>query len=256
VVAYDIARMSGDTLYTTAVPGGDPKRQLQGKDEGFWLAGWWPNSQGLLYWDDPLHSSSLAADGLVLSTLPLGGKPHLLAMGLTQQLSWSPSGRQLVLMMGSGRALWHNKTLVICTVATAVCTPRPDRQGSVALDPAWAPSGNQIAFVQAQDRGGAISAMGFASTTALQAWVNSHTLWLENANGSGAHALAAAGTGVYQPQWVGDGHHLLYIKDNAIWLVSTQGGAATRIVGPFPGTPDLFGFYGQPSWPIRYAWAA
>jgi TolB protein len=115
--------------------------------------------------------------------------------------------------------------------------------------------GDQIAFVEAQDRGSSVGDAGFTSAGALQAWVDTHMLWVENANGTSAHALTAAGGGVYQPQWVGDGHHILYIKNNALWLISTQGGAATKIVGPFPGAVDLFGFYGRVAWPTRYAWA-
>ena len=42
--------------------------------------------------------------------------------------------------------------------------------------------------------------------------------------------------------------------DDALWLLDTHGGAPARIVGPFPGTPDLFGFYGHASWPIAAAW--
>jgi hypothetical protein len=55
-------------------------------------------------------------------------------------------------------------------------------------------------------------------------------------------------------QWSADGHHLLYIRDDALWLIDTHGGAPSRIVGPFPGTPDLFGYYGHASWPIVTAW--
>jgi hypothetical protein len=55
-------------------------------------------------------------------------------------------------------------------------------------------------------------------------------------------------------RWSADGHHLLYIRDDALWLIDTHGDAPSRIVGPFPGTPDLFGYYGHVSWPIVAAW--
>jgi hypothetical protein len=77
---------------------------------------------------------------------------------------------------------------------------------------------------------------------------------MADAQGAAAHPLPAAGTGVYQPQWSADGHHLLYIRGGALWLIDTRGGAPSRIIGPFPGTPDLFGYYGHASWPIVTAW--
>jgi dipeptidyl aminopeptidase/acylaminoacyl peptidase len=245
-----------DALDTVPAGGGHPTRRFFGRHEGIVLAGWWPDGKGLLFWRDPWHSASLAADGLGLFSLPLGGTPRLLVTALTYAdwMAPAPSGRDLLLVAGGEREAWHNKRLVRCDVETAICHALPQRPGFVALDPAWAPRGNHIAFVQARDRGSAIDAAGFRTTQALLAWVHSHTLWVADANGAAAHPLPAAGTGVYQPQWSADGHHLLYIRDDALWLVATHGGAPARIVGPFPGTPDLFGFYGHASWPIVTAW--
>jgi len=45
--------------------------------------------------------------------------------------------------------------------------------------------------------------------------------------------------------WSPSGHWLAY---------DMGGGAPVRVVGPFPGTPDLFGFYGSPYLPLTYAW--
>lgn len=242
-----------DALDTVTTTGERLTRLFLARQAGIILAGWWPNGKGVLFWLDPVHSRSLAADGLGLYTMPLGGTPRLLTSALLRRLSFSPSGRQIVLMDGPGRELWHAKRLTTCEVETALCHAVPRRPGTVALDPVWSPTGTTWAFVQAQDRGRSAGAFGFTTTSALHAWVQTHTLWVATPQGTRARELPA-GTGVYRPQWSGDGRRLLFIRDNALWLIATRGGPPARIVGPFPGTPDLFGFYGAPSWPITFAW--
>lgn len=187
----------------------------------------------------------------MLYTLRIGGTPAPTPHPLTTTLGYpdwiarSPSGGRLLLVAGEGRTAWHDKSLSVCNVMTAACHPLPTQRGHVALDPAWSPRGNRIAFVQARDRG---NVGGFGSAQSLQAWVRTHTLWVASANGSRAHKLAAAGSGVYQPRWSHDGRHLLYVRDNAVWLIDANGGAPVKVVGPFPGTPSLFGYYGHVDW--------
>lgn len=246
-----------DALYTVPAAGGAPARRFVAKEDGIELLGWWPNGKGVLFWRDPLHSASIAADGLMLYTLPLGGAPtpHPLTTTLTYPdwIARSPSGRRLLLVSGGGREAWHDKSLSTCDVVTAACQAVSTQHGTVALDLAWSPRDNRIAFVQARDLG---NAGGFGGTQPLQAWVQTHTLWVASATGAGAHELTAAGAGVYQPQWSHDGRHLLYIRDDAVWLVDANGGAPVKIVGPFPSAPPLFGYYGHVDWTtyIPLAW--
>ncbi|MCL4439447.1 MAG: hypothetical protein M1609_02305 [Firmicutes bacterium] len=61
-----------DALYTLVVEGGKPVKQVVAPKAGIIVAGWWADGQGVLYWLDPLHSASLAADGLNLLSLRLG----------------------------------------------------------------------------------------------------------------------------------------------------------------------------------------
>jgi hypothetical protein len=77
------------------------------------LAGWWPDGKGVLFWRDPGASSSIAADGLGLFTLRLGGKLRQLATTLSypDQLAQSPNGHDLALVAGFGREMWHDKVL-------------------------------------------------------------------------------------------------------------------------------------------------
>jgi len=243
-----------DALYTVATAGGRPVPQYLGRQEGVWLIRWWPDSRGLLFWKDPFHSESGAADGLGLYTLPLGGSPRLITTALTGGLAVSPSGRTLLIMSGLGRELWHDKALTLCAIETALCHALPRPPGFVLLDPAWSPRGDRIAYVRAHDRGSAVGAFGFTTNRALLAWVRTHTLWVADARGRQAREVVAAGTGIYRPQWSGDDRHVLYIRNNSLWLIDTGGGAPTRVVGPFPGAPDLFGFYGSPYLPLTYAW--
>lgn len=62
------------------------------------------------------------------------------------------------------------------------------------------------------------------------------------------------GPGIYQPKWSKDGSRILYVRDNALWLISAKGGEPQQVVGPFPGEPDLFGFYGYVSFSDKVAW--
>lgn len=214
---------------------------------------WWPDSAGILYRIDPQFSDSLAADGLPLYTLRLGAAPHRLAVTLGYEgfAAFSPSGRSVLLVTGDDRETWTHKSLQICGIESAVCRPLPTQSGTVSLDVDWAPRGNRIAYVQAHDLG---PIGGFHSQAALLAWVKTRTLWVANADGTGMHQVAAAGKGIYLPQWSGDGRHVLFIRDNALWLIDTRGGPPTRVLGPFPGTPDFFGFYGHVSWPVQWVW--
>ena len=94
-----------DALYTLTLSSGNTVMQTTASNAGIQIARWWTNGDGLLYWSDPLHSASLAADGLGLMSLRLGDKEaKLLTTGLTYRswLSVSPQG-QLLAVTGGGR---------------------------------------------------------------------------------------------------------------------------------------------------------
>jgi len=225
---------------------------MHGQDTGLIVAGWWPDGRGLLYQLDPYHSNSIAADGLPLVSQPLGGTARRLAVTLGYPDWLALWGHEVVLVAGLGRQAWTGKGLAICDVRTASCRSVPQPPGAVSLDPARSPDGTRLAFVRAHDLG---AAAGFGTTTALRAWVGTRTLWVADARGAGAHPVQHAGTNVYAPQWSADSRHLLYGRDNALWLISPGGGAATRIVGPFAQAPDLFGYYGHIAWSSLFAWS-
>jgi len=243
-----------DALYTVSVDGGAPVKQVEAPQAGIIIAGWWADGRGVLYWLDPLHSASLAADGLGLLSLRLGDvKPTHLATGLIHQgwLSQSPAGK-LLMVTGSGRIIWNNKQLALGDPGAGSVKAIDNPAGMVTIDPSLSRDGRRIAFVAARDLGGEV--WGFSKPDELTAWINSRTLWTANSDGSGAHPLTAAGTGIYQPVWSRDGSHILYIRNNALWLISADGGNPQKVVGPFLERQDPFGYYGYASYQDMMAW--
>ena len=80
------------------------------KGVGIELARYWPDARGLLFWYDPMHSASLAADGLGLYSLPLaGGSPRYLATTLPYRSWVQPNGRSILLIAGTTRIAWAGK---------------------------------------------------------------------------------------------------------------------------------------------------
>jgi TolB protein len=243
-----------DALYTIAIDGGKPVELLVAPQAGIQVSSWWPDGKGLLYWLDPLYSASLAADGMGLCSLHLGdteAKP--LATGLAHQgwQSLSPQGN-LLMVTGSGRIVWAEKSLVAVDLASGSVQDFNNPEGSVAIDPSFSPDGSRIAFIAAKNLGDNV--WGFDRPEELADWVATRTLWLQNADGSGAHPLTAAGTGVYQPAWSKDGDHILYVRDNALWIIRADGGQPEKVLDLFSEGEELFGFYGYISCRDFIAW--
>ncbi|ATW25095.1 S-layer homology domain-containing protein [Candidatus Formimonas warabiya] len=243
-----------DALYTIAVDGGQPVQRLVAPQAGIQVTGWWSDGKGLLYWVDPLHSASLAADGMGLWSLRQGDtEPKFLSSGLAHQgwLSMSPQGR-LLIVKGEWRIVWTRKSLAIIDPESGSVQDLNNPEGSVAIDPSFSPDGSRIAFVAAKELGGDV--WGFEKPEELNAWVATRTLWIRNSDGSGAHPLPSAGAGVYQPVWSKDGDHILYVRDNALWIIGADGGQPEKVLGPFSEEEDLFGFYGYSSYQGITAW--
>ncbi|MFZ5815166.1 MAG: hypothetical protein ACOY93_07670 [Bacillota bacterium] len=252
---YGQAEQRSDALEVVAVdPAGPALWQHVAEGAGINLAGWWPDGRGLLFWTRPVHCNSCAADGLPLRSIALETKAvvDLPATLLTPRwLSPVPGQNQLLLVQGGGRVLWDEKGLALCEVGRSTCRTLPQPEDSVSLDPALSPDGSQIAFVRAQRRPGE---WGFASEEAVQGWVESRSLWLIRPDGTGARQISAAGGGIYAPAWSGDGRHLLYIKDGALWALDLEAESVRRVI-ELDWPENRFGSYGQIAlWSHRLAW--
>ncbi|EGW35880.1 PD40 domain-containing protein [Desulfosporosinus sp. OT] len=234
-----------DDLYTLNVNSGETVKYITAENAGIKIATWLPDGSGLLYWLDPLHSASLAADGLELWSLKFNDvKPKLVSTGLAYRdwLSFSPNG-QLLMVSGGGRIIWAQKSLIISSPESGSTLELPNPADSIATDPSFSPNGSLIAFVAAKSLGNEV--WGFSKSDDLANWVATRVLWIENADGSAAHPLQSAGTGVYQPVWSKDGTHIVYVQNNSLWIIGAKGENPEKILGPFSDwKKDQFGYYG------------
>jgi hypothetical protein len=225
------------------------------------IDGWWDDGNGLLAWSEPAASALRAGGGLPLVAYGLGGGgPDDVTLATTMpypSFSVPGPGSGVTLVTGGNRYLWDGKTIVSVTTAGARRPGMDAEPGPVNLDPAWAAGapGPMIAFVHASPK--TPSGTGQA---ALNAWYTTRQLWYESAADGSPFPVKEAGTGIAVPEWSSNGHYILYVRDNALWLIRmlTPDGApalgpATRIVSRlFPGAWPSD--YAYTAWQAQFAW--
>jgi hypothetical protein len=222
------------------------------------IDGWWATGEGLLAWSDPRDSASLAADGLPLISYPLGNEPAAtLPSTLVHPAFAVPGEGGVALVTGGDRYLWSAKTIQGCAV-TGNCGPVMDATPApVNLDPAgaWDKGEPTLAFVHAARE----TATG-RSQQELKAWYRTRELWVWEGTGGNPHLITRAGTGVAVPTWSAGDNDILYVRDNALWLIpifTSNGFASTApalsvvsqlFAGHWPNS------YGYTDWQSQFAW--
>jgi hypothetical protein len=242
-----------DALFTVHPPA-RPVRRYVAHGAGISLIGWYRGTTGLLFWPDPNHSASIAADGLDLVALPQKGKLTRLVTMVPHRewLAFDAARDSVLAVAGQFRMAWTSKKLERCNLTVLRCNPLPLPKGYVTLDPAWSPVSDRIAYVRARDHG---VADGFDGDAPLRAWLHTRVLYLDDAHGRHPRPLPQAGTNVYAPAFRHDGSALTFVRDDALWLLALGGGAPQRIVGPFPNPPAAIGDHGETFWSGYVAWS-
>jgi len=230
---------------------------------------WWTDGQGLFAWSDPQDSD--AADGVPLVSYPLVSNPFAGPAGTLPSTLVHPSfaipyGSGVTVVTGGDRYLWNAKTIESCPAVGSCGSAMDAEPGPVNLDPAPFPLLDEgeptLAFVHA-----APETTASFSQAVLNAWYKTRELWLWHGTGGNPYQVAGAGTGVAAPTWSADGKVILYVRDNALWLIdpfggrvestpghpAQSGGPPARVVSQlFAGAwPD---FYGYTDWQSQFAW--
>ena len=238
---------TGFTSVIESVPatGGLPTVWQTNTQDVLEVAEWW-SGWGIVYWDDPDGSASIAADGLKLDALSAPTKtPHPLADTLVRSdwLSAGPS-EGVALVQGGDRLEWEGKSVALCKPYGCQSVPSPS--GSVTLDPALSSQG-ELAYVQ-----GSASQSFDASPAQVSSWEAGHSLWVEPA-GAKAPTQLAGGSAANAPVWSSGGRRLMFVKADGLWVLPAPGGTPMEVASGLSVPPS---YYGQVQWLYQFAWVA
>ena len=228
------------------------------------LAGWSGDGRFLIFWQGPIPSASMLADGVPLYALPVdGGAPVQLAETVLLPPDFialdSANADRVAVVEGGYRGSWTNKTLRVVRISAgeSVAVTAPDEAVS---SPAWSPDGRRIAYVAMPDEGD----LG-GGDTARQGLMG-RRIWVMAVEGDSPVRLLTDDP-IYRdeyPLWSAEGSHILFVRMDAegsvsLWLVPVEGGDPSlvvdglEVVGGLP-SDAWFGYYGHVDWQPLFDW--
>ena len=249
-------------LLIVPAAGGHATTVAQQVGSGITVAEWWPDAQGLLYWVDTGFSSSIAADGLPLDSVPLsGGTPTTLATTLVGDrwlaVDSNPGANRVAVVAGAGRYVWmSDRHVEVCHLPAARCTPVQEAAGSLTLAPAWTATGTLLT-VEASARPPFGSFGGSLGPASMAAWDSTDRLVQSTAPAWTTTGASAAGSGVVLAVPARTGTAVLLVRADAVWLWHPSAHTdPVRIAGPLAVPMAPTGYDGEFDWASTVAWTA
>ncbi|OAG93412.1 hypothetical protein AYW79_10745 [Ferroacidibacillus organovorans] len=196
------------------------------------------NGQSLFYWNDPMHSASILADGVPLHNLSLNGKNQVVGHTFATNQSVQPFGadRAVVWQSHSRHLFAGPKTIAIWPDATI-----PVSKGSVQLDPALSSSG-VLAYVVGKEENNMIQ-----SNRNVMRWMQSLKLATYNPNTHKTNIITTAGNGVMTPYFNDNGSRIVFVRQNAVMWVSATNRGPTHLIAKTGAISPSFPQYGSPN---------
>lgn len=248
VVVYPATGGSGATWFAVTT-----RERLDGMNGVLLqLAGWWPRL-GIGVWafgDGMVHNNDATPLNLISGP---GTRPRTLGQtlsdGSTDAVAAGPDGKvAIVTDHGGGRAAWQDKHIDLCGKTT--CQPLRQGAASVTVDPAWSNNGTTLAYVEAPN-----ILVGPWTQKRITAWYAAHRVFLDNTVTQRTRSVSAA-RGATAINWSVNDRSLLYIRDDAIWLLPTLNGKPVRIASPLYPPHNWPQYYAQIDWSGRFAWTS
>jgi dipeptidyl aminopeptidase/acylaminoacyl peptidase len=154
------------------------------------------------------------------------------------------------------RTPWMGEQVEVCSPVSHACSAVPAPAGEVTEDPVWSPSGSVLAYVTAPT----MNTSEFLAPV-VSSWYGSHSLELYTpATQSVTTVNGAAGATV--PNWSAHGQSLIYVANNALWLLPNERAQPVEIASPLfrqstsplsgPGIPS---YYGEIDWSQQFGWS-
>jgi len=224
---------------------------------------WSRDGRYLSFWQEPIDSSSISADGAPLFVIPVdGGEPRELGRTLLDRegiITWSPNGSQIAFVDGGGRDIWIRKHLVISDLTGAGTAFRND-DGTAELNPAWSPQGDVVAFSRGEGRAP-------EDTNRDPEPAATRRIWLGDSAGRVQQLTSDATYSDNWPTWSSGGSYILFVRVMAgdfqgygirsganieLWLMNADGKDPRKAAVLGASTPE--GYYGFIHWDDLFDW--
>lgn len=220
----------------------------------FSIAGWWPHI-GIGIW---VYGNGAVRnpDGTPLDAIASPGEsPTLLGTTLSEKTTdpVSGSGRgevAAVVTVSGGRSAWQGKRIELCSARTHTCSVLPHAPGDVSVDPSWLPDGRTLLYDEAPN-----VTTGPWSQKRIAGWFSAHRLLMFDTTTGHLRSVPAA-HGATAVTVSRDGKSLLYVRDDALWLLPSLNGTAARIATPLFPAHNWPQYYAQIAWSDQFAWSA
>ena len=188
------------------------------------------------------------ADGVTLYEIKApGAQAKNLGATVGDTVASGPHGT-FAFTQGGDRYAWVTKSVETCSAATQRCTRLRTPANTLSLNPAYSPDGHTLAFVEAASV--TDSTIGQPD---VRRWYATHSLWILRQRATTPTEIRGT-RGAAAPVWSADGKSVLYVANDALWLLPTLSSRPVRIASPLFTPNDWQSFYGEISWSTQFAW--
>jgi hypothetical protein len=235
--------------------GGQPEVIYQLSETGLDLAGWWPEGDGVLFWEDPGFAET--NDGATFYSLATGSQqPTALTTSLVGPTWWEPGpGDTVAVVAGSGRTIWNaGRDVDLCALTISTCQDVAIPPGSVGLAPRWTSSGALLLSVASATGAFGPTGDAFYSPGYMAEWNATNVLWRVSPGGQPSPVTPAPpGTLLAAPASLGN--TMVVVAGDALWLVDSTARPPVQIAAPLYSTIGPSGYYGEVDWAGTFAWS-